>query len=104
MSIPYLLFHWALDFASIVQVGTLVTTIPIFVGLSNLVINKQPISTTKMITGVAAISGVALLLTDGYLARLAGDQDSLFGLFLAIACAAGGSTYTVLARPLIIKH
>lgn len=35
----YLAFHWALDFASVVQVATLVTTIPIFVGLSNLVIS-----------------------------------------------------------------
>jgi drug/metabolite transporter (DMT)-like permease len=39
VSLPYLAFHWALDFASIVQVDTLVTTIPIFVGLCNLLIN-----------------------------------------------------------------
>ena len=99
VSLPYLAFHWALDFASIVQVGTLVTTIPIFVGLCNLVINGQPISTPKIITGAAAVAGVALLLTDGYLARLAGDADSLFGIFLSIACAFGGSAYAVLARP-----
>ncbi|MGI9373681.1 MAG: DMT family transporter [Hyphomicrobiales bacterium] len=104
VSLPYLAFHWALDFASIVQVGTLVTTIPIFVGLCNLVINKQPISTPKLITGAAAVAGVALLLTDGYLAKLAGDADSLFGIFLSIACAFGGSAYAVLAKPHIGKY
>lgn len=104
VSLPYLAFHWALDYASIVQVGTLVTTIPIFVGLCNMVINKQPISTHKLITGAAAIAGVALLITDGYLARLAGDADSLFGVFLAIACAFGGSAYAVLAKPYITRH
>jgi hypothetical protein len=37
ISLAYLAFHWALDYASIVQVGTVVTTIPIFVGLINLI-------------------------------------------------------------------
>ena len=104
VSLPYLAFHWALDFASIVQVGTLVTTIPIFVGLCNLLINGQSISTPKLITGAAAVAGVALLLTDGYLAKLAGDADSLFGVFLSIACAFGGSAYAVLAKPMITKY
>jgi len=36
VTIAYLFFHWSLDFASVVQVATLVTTIPIFVGISNL--------------------------------------------------------------------
>ena len=37
VSLAYLFFHWSLDFASVIQVATLVTTIPIFVGLINLV-------------------------------------------------------------------
>jgi drug/metabolite transporter (DMT)-like permease len=39
VSVTYLAFHWALDFASVIQVATVVTTIPIFVGLSNLIVN-----------------------------------------------------------------
>ena len=102
VSLSYLAFHWALDYATIVQVGTLVTTIPIFVGLSNLVINRQPISAPKLISGGAAVLGVALLLTDGYLDQLAsGSPQQLFGLGLAVFCAATTSAYVVLAKPLI---
>ena len=101
VSLSYLAFHWALDFATIVQVGTIVTTVPIFVGLTNLIVNRMPIGGTKTLTGVAAVAGVALLLTDGYLARLAGDMGSLFGVLLALGCAALGATYAVLVRPLI---
>ncbi|MGI9481154.1 MAG: DMT family transporter [Hyphomicrobiales bacterium] len=104
VSLPYLAFHWALDYASIVQVGTLVTTIPIFVGLCNLLINKQPFSAPKIVTGAAAVAGVVLLITDGYLAQLAGSSNSLFGVMLAIACAFGGSAYAVLAKPYITRH
>lgn len=104
VSVPYLAFHWALDFASIVQVGTLVTTIPIFVGITNLIVNRMPISTPKLITGAAAVAGIALLLTDGYLLQLTGDNRSLFGVLLAMVCAATASAYAVLARPLIIAH
>jgi len=104
VSAPYLAFHWALDFASVVQVGTLVTTIPIFVGLTNLVVNKMPITAPKILTAAAAIIGIALLVTDGLLARLAGTDTSLIGIALAIGCAAGVSAYAVLARPLILTH
>ncbi len=38
----YLLFHWSLDYATISQVTTMITTGPIFVGLINLWLNKQP--------------------------------------------------------------
>lgn len=100
----YLAFHIALDFASIVQVGTVVTTIPIFVGLTNLILNKIPLTAPKVISGLAAIAGVALLWTDGYLAKLAGDAGSLTGIGLAIICAALGSLYAVAAKPLIARH
>lgn len=101
VTLAYLAFHWALDFATIVQVGTLVTTIPIFVGLANLAINRVPFSLPKIISGACAVTGIALLLTDGYLAELAGREGSLYGIALAIACAALVAVYAVLVRPLI---
>jgi len=104
ISLAYLLFHWALDYATIVQVGTVVTTIPIFVGLINLVANHQPIGAAKLVSGTAAVIGVSLLLTDGYLARLSGDDNSLYGIFLSITCAALASVYMVLARPIINEY
>ena len=103
VSITYLAFHWALDFASVIQVATLVTTIPIFVGLSNLVVNRVPLSTVKILTGALAVIGVALLLTDGYLDTLA-EGGSLFGVFLALICAALGSAYAVLIKPMMQRQ
>lgn len=103
VSITYLAFHWALDFASVIQVATLVTTIPIFVGLSNLVINRVPLSTVKILTGALAVLGVALLLTDGYLDTLA-EGGSLFGVLLALICAALGSAYAVLIKPMMQRQ
>ena len=104
VSVTYLLFHWSIDFATVPQVATMVTVIPIFVGLSNLWLNKQPISTPKIITGVAALIGVALLINDGYLAKLAGSTENLFGVFLALGTAALGATYAVMVRPIIGKY
>lgn len=104
ISVTYLFFHWALDFATVVQVGTLVTTIPIFVGLSNLIINRAPITAPKIISGLAAIIGVALLLTDGYIAELADRNSSLTGIFLTLGCAFMGSIYAVMVKPYIQKY
>ncbi|MDP6768425.1 MAG: DMT family transporter [Arenicellales bacterium] len=105
VSIAYLAFHWALDFASVIQVATVTTTIPIFVGLANLVINRVRITAVKWVTGMAAILGVALLVTDGALADLAGGGvGSLPGVGLALLCAALGSGYAVLVRPLIQEY
>lgn len=104
VSATYLAFHWALDFASVIQVATVVTTIPIFVGLSNLVINGERITMVKIVTGCLAILGIVVMLTDGYLAELAGDGQSLFGIGLAVFCAAAGSAYSVLVKPIITKH
>lgn len=104
VSLSYLAFHWALDSATIVQVGTMVTTVPIFVGLTNLIVNRMPVGGAKVLTGIAAVAGVALLLTDGYLSRLAGDDGSLFGVLLALGCAALGSIYAVLVKPLINSY
>ena len=100
----YLAFHWALDFATVIQVATVVTTMPIFVGLINLVVNGERISTVKMITGAMAVMGVVLLLTDGALETLAEGGDNLWGVLLAIICSALGSGYAVLAKPYMAKH
>ena len=104
VSLGYLLFHWSLDFATIPQVATMVTTIPIFVGLANLWLNKQPFSGAKIISGISAMMGVALLLTDGYLAKLAGSGESFIGVIMAMGCAAVVATYTVVVRPIIGRY
>jgi len=104
VSLGYLLFHWSLDFATVPQVATMVTTIPIFVGLINLWINKQPFSGAKIVSGISAMLGVALLITDGYLAKLAGAGQSLIGIMMAMGCAALVAGYTVMVRPIIAKH
>jgi drug/metabolite transporter (DMT)-like permease len=104
VSLGYLLFHWSLDFATIPQVATMVTTIPIFVGLANLWLNKQPFSGAKIISGISAMMGVALLLTDGYLAKLAGSRESFIGVIMAMGCAAVVATYTVVVRPIIGRY
>jgi drug/metabolite transporter (DMT)-like permease len=100
----YLAFHWALDFASVVQVATIVTTIPIFVGIANLAINGTAISTVKLITGAMATLGVVVLLTDGYLGDLTGETRTLFGIALALICAALAAVYSVLVKPFMAEH
>ena len=104
VTLMYLSFHWALDFATVPQVATMVTVMPIFVGLVNLKINKQPISTPKIISGIAAFLGVTLLVTDGYLAKLAGSAENLIGVFLSLLCVTVGSVYIVMVRPIITKY
>jgi len=104
VALGYLLFHWSLDFATVPQVATMVTTIPIFVGLVNLWLNKQPFSGAKMISGACAMIGVALLLTDGYLAKLAGSGESLIGVIMAMGCGAFVAAYTVMVRPIVGRY
>lgn len=100
----YLLFHWSLDFASVPQVATLVTTIPIFVALTNLLVNRQPITAAKIASGLCALVGISLLITDGYLAKLAGSADSLLGIILALGCSAVVAAYSVMVKPLIVQY
>ena len=82
----------------------MVTTVPIFVGLTNLWLNKQPFTGAKIISGIAAMVGVALLITDGYLAKLAGAGQNLIGVLMAMGCAAVVAAYTVMVRPIIAKY
>jgi drug/metabolite transporter (DMT)-like permease len=100
----YLAFHWSLDYATVPQVATTVTTIPIFVALASLWLHGQTISPAKRVTGVCAVLGVAVLMTDGYLAELAGSPRNLLGMLLAVCCAAVVATYTVMVRPLIALY
>jgi len=100
----YLFFHWSLDFATVPQVATIVTTAPIFVGLINLWLNKQPFTSAKLISGICALAGVALLITDGYLAKLAGAGQNLIGVLMAMGCATLVAMYTVVVRPIIATY
>ena len=100
----YLFFHWSLDYATVPQVATVVTTAPIFVGLINLYANKVAIGAAKIISGLGAVTGVAFLVTDGALLALAGDASNLIGIFMAIMCALLMSVYLVLIKPYIAEY
>ena len=109
MGMGQLFFHWSLDFATVTQVATMVTTMPILVVILDHLIHKGPISTPKMISGLGAFCGVVLLLTDGYLANgylggLGGAGATLPGILLALACAVVGALYMVLVRPVIREY
>ena len=98
-AIAYLAFHWALDFATVPQVATTVTTIPIFLALINLWRNGEPIGWLKWLTGLAAIIGIALLITDGALSQLEGEGRNLIGVLMALACAFFVGGFMILAKP-----
>ncbi len=104
VSVTYLLFHWALDYATVAQVATLITTAPIFVGLINARVNGQRLSAPKIVGGLGALAGVALLVTDGVLARLTGDTASLIGVLLTLASALLLSVYLVFIKPYIARY
>ena len=104
VTLGYLLFHWSLDYATVPQVATMVTMIPIFVGLVNLWLNKQPFTGAKIISGISALIGVALLITDGYLAELAGAGQNLIGILMSMGCAIVMAGYTVRVRPIIARY
>lgn len=104
VSLAYLAFHWALDYASVIQVATFITTMPIWVGLINRWLNGEPFTLVKVVTGIMALLGIALLITDGYLSALAGQPGELFGILLILVCAALGSTYAVLIKPVVTRH
>ncbi|QPH54452.1 DMT family transporter [Pontivivens ytuae] len=104
VTLTYLAFHWALDYATVIQVATVVTTIPIFVALANWVVNGVAPGAVKIVTGAMAVIGVVLLLTDGAIEALAGTPGTLFGVLLAVICAALGSFYAVLVKPVMGRH
>ena len=104
VTVTYLFFHWALDYATVIQVATVTTTIPIFVGLANWAVNGVHPGAVKIATGVLALLGIAVLLTDGALDALAGGVGTLPGVLLATGCAALGSFYAVLVKPVMARH
>jgi drug/metabolite transporter (DMT)-like permease len=104
MAFAQFLFHWALDYASVVQVATMVTTMPIFVVFVLRLVDGTPITAPKLVSGIGAFLGCLFLLTDGVLDRLEGGGSSLPGILLAIGCALVGAFYLVLVRPWIKKH
>ena len=104
VAFPYIAFHWSLDFATVPQVATLITSIPIFVALLAAAVDRERISPAKLTTGILAMAGVAALLTDGYLAELAGARHNLFGILLVTISAAGAAAYVVLMRPLALEY
>lgn len=99
-----LVFHWSLDYASIIQVATIVTTMPILVVIVDRIINKSRITAPKIVSGIGAFIGVVLLLTDGYLEQLEMGGGAIYGVLLALICAIVGSVYLVLIRPVINQY
>jgi len=104
MTLAQLFFHWALDYASPIQVATMVTIMPILVVVWDAIINKAKISAPKLVSGIGACIGVVLLLTDGYLAQLEIGGGVIYGVLLSLACATVGSAYLVLIRPHINRY
>ncbi|MEM7506311.1 MAG: DMT family transporter [Pseudomonadota bacterium] len=101
MASGQLLFHWGLDFTSVVQVATMVTTMPIFVVLVDRVINKTPMTKPKLVSGFGAFAGVAFLLSNSVEADLSFDLNDLIGTLMALCCGLLGAIYLVLAKPLV---
>ena len=104
VTLAYLAFHWSLDFATVPQVATLVTGIPIFVVVVAAVVDRTRLPGVKLATGGLALLGVALLVTDGYLAELAGARRNVFGMALVLVCAASVAGYVVLIRPMVAEY
>lgn len=102
MALGQLIFHWALDFTSVVQVATIVTAIPIFFVLADWVINRTPVTRPKMVSGVGAFIAVILLMTNG--AGLSTTGDDLIGTAMALMCGALGGVYLVLAKPFVTEY
>ena len=102
MSLGQLVFHWALDFTSVVQVATIVTGIPIFYVLADWAVNKTPITKPKVVSGVGAFIAVILLMTEG--AGLSTSGDDLIGTVMALVCGALGGIYLVFARPFVTEY
>ena len=101
MAFGQFLFHWALDFATVVQVATMVTIMPIGVVFVARIVEKTKITPPKIISGIGAFLGCVFLLTDGYLEQISGNDQNLIGIYLSIGCALIGSIYLVLVKPYV---
>lgn len=104
MSFSQLIFHWALDFTSVVQVATMVTAIPIFYVITDRIVNGTPMTRPKMVSGIGAFIGVVLLLTNGFQTDLKFGGSDLTGTLMSLACGITGGVYLVLSRPLVVEY
>lgn len=104
MSLSQLIFHWSLDFTSVVQVATMVTAIPIFYVITDRVVNGTRLTRPKMVSGIGAFIGVVLLLTNGFEAELGLSGSDLIGTLMALACGITGGVYLVVTRPLVVAY
>ena len=104
MSLSQLIFHWSLDFTSVVQVATMVTAIPIFYVITDRLVNGTRLTRPKMVSGIGAFIGVVLLLTNGFEAELGFSGNDLIGTLMALACGITGGIYLVVTRPLVVTY
>ncbi len=104
MALGQLIFHWALDFASVVQVATIVTGIPIAVVVVDRLINGTPMTAPKIVSGIGAFIGVVLLLTNSATEDVQFGGSSLTGTLMSLICAVIGGIYIVLAKPLVQQY
>ena len=105
MALAQLIFHWSLEYATVIQVATLVTTMPIWVVIANAAIHKTSIPAAKIASGIGATVGVVLLITDGYVHQLTqADSLAFVGVLMAVGCAAIGAIYMVMVKPLINRY
>ena len=104
MAFSQLIFHWSLDFTSVVQVATMVTAIPIFYVITDWAVNGTALTRPKMVSGIGAFIGVILLLTNGLQADLKFGGSDLIGTLMALGCGMTGGMYLVLTRPLVVEY
>ena len=104
MALSQLIFHWSLDFTSVVQVATMVTAIPIFYVVTDRIVNGTRLTRPKIVSGVGAFIGVVLLLTNGFEAELGLTGNDLIGTLMALACGIAGGIYLVVTRPLVVTY
>jgi drug/metabolite transporter (DMT)-like permease len=104
MALAQFIFHWSLDFATAVQVATMVTIMPIGVVFVARIVEGTRITPAKLVSGIGAFLGCMLLLTDGYVAQLGGDGDTFKGVLMALGCAIIGAIYLVLVKPYMQKY
>lgn len=104
MAMGQLIFHWALDFTSVVQVATMVTAIPIFYVITDRIVNGTRLTQPKIVSGIGAFLGVVLLLTNGFEAELGLSGRDLIGTLMALACGIIGGIYLVITRPLVVTY
>ena len=104
MALSQLIFHWALDFTSVVQVATMVTAIPIFYVITDRVVNGTRLTRPKIVSGFGAFIGVILLLTNGFESELGFTGLDLIGTLMSLACGITGGIYLVVTRPLVVEY